>query len=121
MKLLLSFLLLTVSLVSCANNNQSLNVSVKQSGFVVSLPANPTTGYQWSLVGFDKNILTLSSSHFEKPKTDLIGAGGQMSFTFLLKPSKNYPDNTKIKFMYARPWEKNSGVTQSVTVNFLKN
>lgn len=121
MKLLLSYLLLAMSLIACANNDQSLNVSIKKSSFVVSLPANPTTGYQWSVVEFDKNLLTLSSSHFENTKTDRIGAGGQMHFIFLLKPSKNYPNNTEIKLNYARPWEKNSGTAKSVTVNFVKN
>jgi inhibitor of cysteine peptidase len=119
MKLLWGYMLLMVSLISCANNNQSLNVSIKKPGFVVSLPANPTTGYQWSIVEFDKNLLTLSASHFETNKTDRIGAGGDMIFTFLLLPNKNYPKHTEIKFKYARSWEQNTGMTKSVTVNFV--
>lgn len=68
----------------------------------------------------DKNLLKLTSSTFEKPKTNLIGAGGQMYFTFSLQKGKSYPVSTKIQFKYARSWEPGSGEMKNVTVHFIK-
>lgn len=120
MKALLGCVIFSFALISCASNGLSLNVDANASSFVVTLPANPTTGFQWSVVRFDKNLLKLTSSTFEKPKTNLIGAGGQMYFTFSLQKGKSYPVSTKIQFKYARSWEPGSGEMKNVTVHFIK-
>ena len=119
MNLFLSCLLLGLSLVANASDKVSMTVNPTQGGFVVKLNANPTTGFQWKIVRFDKKILTLTNSQYHKPQTNRIGAGGQMFFTFSLNKSKNYPDKTNIVFKYARPWETNSGTIKNVTVNFI--
>ncbi|HAT1797296.1 TPA: protease inhibitor I42 family protein [Legionella pneumophila] len=118
MKKLLSGLLMGFSILACANNDVVINVSSKDPSFIVSLAANPTTGYQWSVVKFDKNLLTLSNSIYEKPKTNLIGAGGKMLFIFNLNKGKTYPAQTKMVFKYARSWEPESGTIKNVTINF---
>ncbi|MCW8443980.1 protease inhibitor I42 family protein [Fluoribacter gormanii] len=120
MKTVLSLLLLGFSTTIQANNNLSMNVNVNDPSFVVTLPANPTTGFQWSIVRFDKDILTLRSSTYERPKTNLIGAGGQMHFTFAKQKGKNYPESTIIVLKYARSWEPNTATLKSITVNFVK-
>lgn len=119
MNAFLGFLLLGFSMMTYAGDDLSINVHVKDPSFIITLPANPTTGYQWSVVHFDKNLLVLSSSKFAKPKTNLIGAGGQMHFVFTLKKSKHYPASTQIKFKYARAWELKSAIVKNVTVNFV--
>lgn len=120
MKLLIGCSILTLSAFAQANDSISINVNKNQSSFVVNLPANPTTGYQWSVLKFDKDLLTLSDSVYQKPETQLIGAGGHMLYTFTLNKSKAYPDTTKLVFKYARPWEKNStGSMQKVVVHFV--
>lgn len=119
MKMLLSWLLMGFSVLSYANNDVVMKFSSKDPSFVVSLAANPTTGYQWSVVKFDKNLLTLSNSIYEKPQTNLIGAGGKMLFIFNLNKGKTYPAQTKMVFKYARSWEPDSGTIKKVTINFV--
>jgi len=120
MNLLLGSLLFGFSVLAYASDHLSLNVNIGEPGFIVTLDANPTTGYQWSVIQFDKALLTLSASNYQKPQNTLIGAGGQMHFTFKLNKGKNYPDSTKIFFKYSRSWEPGSGTEKTVTVNFIK-
>lgn len=107
------------SIMANASDNLSINVTSSQPSFIVSLAANPTTGYQWSAVKFDKDLLTLTSSKYQKPNTKLIGAGGQMLFTFTLNKGKTYPKETNMVFKYARSWEPESGTVKNITVNFV--
>nr|WP_226905636.1 protease inhibitor I42 family protein [Legionella antarctica] len=98
----------------------TLDVDASQSSFVVQLAANPTTGFQWKVVKFDKKLFSLLSSHYKKPQTNLIGAGGEMFFTFTLNKGKSYPAKTNIVFKYARSWEADNSTVKNVTVNFVK-
>jgi len=123
MKISLGFMLLFCSFIVTAtatatSNDLILGVSARQSSFPISLSANPTTGYEWSVVDFDKNLLTLSGAQFVKPDTDLIGAGGHTIFTFSLNAGESYPAKTKMVFKYARSWDENSATIKNVTVNF---
>lgn len=120
MKIFLSCILLGLSMIANADDTLSMNVNPEESSFVVKLAANPTTGFQWSVVKYDKNLLTLSSSQYQKPQTNLIGAGGQMMFTFTLNKGKSRPDKTNLVFKYARSWEPNTATTKNVTVDFTK-
>ncbi|MGL5741073.1 MAG: protease inhibitor I42 family protein [Legionella sp.] len=120
MKTLMGCLLLGFSLMAYANDHMTLNVNVHDPYFVITLPANPTTGFQWSVVRYDENLLTLSNSQYERPNTKLIGAGGQMHLTFRLNKGKTYPASTEIVLKYARSWEPGSATTKNVTVNFVK-
>ena len=119
MNLLMSFVMMLVPLSVYANKALLVNVPKNKSSFVITLEANPTTGYQWSVVSFDKDLLTLSSSYYQGPDSKLIGAGGHMLFTFTLNKEKAYPKTTDLFFSYARPWEKgDTGAKQKVTVHF---
>lgn len=120
MKIVFGCLLLGSSMMVYANENLTLDVLTNSSSFEVMLPANPTTGFQWSVVRFDKNLLILSKSSYERPKTNLIGAGGQMHFIFTLQKKQGYPASTEIVFKYARSWEPASATVKNVTVNFVK-
>jgi inhibitor of cysteine peptidase len=110
-------LLFGYSLIANADD-MSIYVNSNNNDFTVSLNANPTTGYQWKVVSFDKGLLTLADSQYQKPDSKLIGAGGKMLFTFTLNKGKTYPAKTDMVFKYARPWEDKSGTVQKVTVNF---
>lgn len=122
MNILLGSVLLGFSIIANAGTGDDLtiNVNSSQSSFVVQLAANPTTGYQWKVVKFDKGLLSLISSHYQKPQTNLMGAGGQMLFTFTLNKGKSYPTKTNMVFKYARSWEPDSSTLKNVTVNFVK-
>ncbi|KTD59263.1 protease inhibitor I42 family protein [Legionella shakespearei] len=115
--ILLLALLFGYSLMAHADD-VSIDVNSNNKNFTVSLNANPTTGYQWKVVSFDKGLLTLSGSQYQKPNNKLIGAGGKMLFTFTLNKGKTYPAKTDMVFKYARPWEDKGGTVQKVTVNF---
>ncbi|RUR12364.1 protease inhibitor I42 family protein [Legionella sp. km772] len=120
MKFLTSFTLMIASIFAHADDSISMTVPKNQPSFVVNLAANPTTGFQWSVVHFDKDLLALSSSVYQQPDTKLIGAGGRMLFTFSLNKGKAYPQSTELTFKYARPWEKDGSATvQKVTVKFV--
>ena len=119
MNILLGVVLLGFSIIANAGDDLSMNVNSSDTSFVVKLASNPTTGYQWKVVQFDKDLLTLSSSQYQRPQTNLIGAGGQMFYTFTLNKGKSYPKKTKMVFKYERSWEPNSGMVKNVTVNFV--
>jgi|WetSurMetagenome_2_1015567.scaffolds.fasta_scaffold00506_15 predicted secreted protein len=70
--------------------------------FTISLPANPTAGYEWN-ADYDYGLLKQESAGFENaaPDAHLVGVGGASVFVFLpLKPGKS-----TIYFVYKRPWE----------------
>lgn len=119
MRVLLSCLLLGISIMAYADD-ETITVNVKTPEFVINLPANPTTGFQWSVVKYDHGLLTLSSSAYEKPKTNLIGAGGQMHYVFQLNKGKAVPENTVLKFKYGRSWEPKTATLKTIKVNFVK-
>jgi inhibitor of cysteine peptidase len=108
-----------ISFMTNATEALSMDVMNNATSFEVTLAANPTTGFQWTVEKFDKDLLTLTDSEFERPKTKLIGAGGEMKFVFTLNKGKTYPKTTKILFKYSRAWEKGTGKEQTVVVNFV--
>ena len=98
----------------------TLEVDKKSQVFVVSLPANPTTGFEWTLINYDKKLLHPLMKHYSSKKTKLIGSGGDMTFSFGLNKGKTYPATTKLVFCYERSWEKSSnGSCLSVIISFL--
>jgi len=120
MKTLLGGLLLLCSFGVFAMSTMSMTVSAKKNEFSVQLPANPTTGFQWSLIKFDKKLVKMTSKKYIMPKSNLIGAGGKMDFHFSLVSRKPYPQKTQMIFVYARGWEKNTSSTKQVTIHFKK-
>ncbi len=121
MKSILSSLLLLCALCGNAASSMTMNVDPSSPQFVVTLPSNPTTGYQWTATKYDKTMFKMKSSHYIAPKTTLIGASGQMTYTFVLLKGKSYPKVTQMLFTYGRPWEAKGGSVKQVTVKFAKN
>src|SRR5437870_545713 len=60
-------------------------IQPKTSEFEIIQPANPTTGYRWTLISYDKHLLELIRSNYENKKPQLIGSGGKMSWIFKAK------------------------------------
>ena len=110
--------MLLCSLGGYAADSLILTVDPSSPTFVVKLAANPTTGYQWSVATFDKKIFKMTGSHYAAPRTTLIGAGGEMIFTFALTKGQAYPKSTRMSFTYARPWQPKSESLKQVTINF---
>ena len=70
--------------------------------FTISLPANPTTGYEWK-ADYDYVLLKQENAEFERATTETkrVGSGGTSVFVFLpIKPGKS-----TIYFVYKRSWE----------------
>lgn len=82
---------------------------VKSGSFVtVSLPGNPTTGYQWKFASpFDPVLLGLCRDSFlAAPEKEKLGAGGYRYLKFeVLAPGK-----AALDLKYVRPWEHNGEV-----------
>jgi len=119
MNKMICFCLFFFSFSLHAKDVLSINVNKKEKSFVVSLAANPTTGYNWTVTKYDKKLLSLKGAAYQKKQSNLIGSGGQMIFTFSLNQGKTYPAKTTLSFKYARPWEKEGGSDQSVVVHFV--
>lgn len=121
MKILLTSFLLFFLVQAYAADTMIVNVNANQKQFHVNLPANPTTGYQWDVVSFDSLLVQLLYSQYLRPKSNLVGAGGEMQYNFELLPGKIYPAKTIMQFKYHRPWESEGGTVKKVTIYFQKN
>ncbi|MDI9818289.1 MULTISPECIES: protease inhibitor I42 family protein [unclassified Legionella] len=118
MRILFGGLLLAFMTFANAADTMIINVDANQPHFIITLPSNPTTGYQWIVKDYDQSFLRLLSSRYVAPQNKLIGAGGNMIFTFELIKGKTYPQNTKMTFKYVRPWESDNGTLQKISINF---
>jgi len=99
--------------------NIAINVDPGQSRFLIALPANPSTGYQWSIKGYDRAVINMIHSEYRAPNQPLIGSGGTMYYTFEVIGTSDLPATTIITFEYGRPWEKTAiKQKQVVVVNF---
>ena len=95
-----------------------IHVTAGDKTFQVALPSNPTTGYQWTVKSYDTQLLKLFSSLYTPSKSNLVGAGGAMVFSFERLNPASVPKKTVMEFSYARPWEKGNATSQTVTVIF---
>lgn len=85
-------------------------IVVKKSNPIVriTLPANPTTGYSWSLKSYDNNIVVPVTRKFFPPSSKkLTGAPGYEVWTFRVN-LKGFvvPQITSINLIYLRPWDE---------------
>lgn len=95
-------------------------VSATQRMFMIQMPANPTTGYMWTVKSYDRRVLKfLRKKYIPAGNKMLMGAGGYMNFYFLVC-GESRPLQTQVNLLYARPWEKGSGEITPVTVVFTK-
>lgn len=116
--IMMTLLCLVVSSVQAADKQMTINVKAKDSAFEVTLPANPTTGYQWTLQKYDKTLVKAGDEHFLVPQSGLMGASGFSVFNFQVKSGVQRPASTTLVFRYARSWEPGSARTETVTVRF---
>ncbi len=101
--------LTATSLLSCAAPKAAVYVDPTQTifakvneEFTIGIPANPTTGYQWT-ASHDTSLLSLVGSEYKASKQakGLVGAGGVQYFKFkALKAGM-----ARISFSYQRPAE----------------
>lgn len=83
--------------------------------FKIELQSNPSTGYRWHLVFFDKSILKLISSEFEPNTANQIGTAGTQRFNF----EATKEGTTSIKLIYKRSWEGETIKSNEFFVNVI--
>jgi inhibitor of cysteine peptidase len=111
--------LLSIALSGCsteakiyADSGRGINTGVNQE-FTIALGSNITTGYSWQPI-YDANVLALVNKEYkadDKTGRQVVGSGGTEYFHFkALKKGE-----TKINFVYYRPWETPTPQDQSQT------
>ncbi|WP_432798613.1 protease inhibitor I42 family protein [Poriferisphaera sp. WC338] len=115
--------------------NGSYRVTEKDNGALVyinigqrlyvSLKANPTTGYLWTLGQDQPAVLNplgepvYTPTKETKPNGELVGSGGTSTWTFLAQKT----GITNVRFIYHRPWEADEkpAKTYRITVHVIKD
>jgi inhibitor of cysteine peptidase len=99
-----------------AQNNIVKNITVSPHGVItVTLGSNGSTGYQWGDAVIDNADQLEQTSHnsVAATQTNLAGAPGKETFTFLAKVA----GSATIKLSYGRPWEGGEKGTYTLTIN----
>jgi len=108
-----NFIAITILLLICsiarADNftdpTKPIMVGKASSLFTIKLKANPTTGFNWFLVSYDRNLIKPISRNYYAPNTKLVGAPGYEKWIFRVKPvGFIVPQITNIKLVYTRSW-----------------
>lgn len=117
--LILASIACILSGLGCASDGMQLPLKNGTQNFTFSLDANPSTGFQWSVNGYDSNQLEFLGSEYQGKKPILIGSGGKQVFKFnVINPTAKL--DTKIVLSYARSWDKSSAKKQTVHVFYNK-
>jgi inhibitor of cysteine peptidase len=96
--------------VTEAQNGEALTL-VKGQEFILTLPGNPTTGYQWTVPQGFEATLPLRDSSYE-PESNAIGSGGHYTFRFQAAQT----GIVNLRLTYGRSWEPEPIDTFSLTV-----
>lgn len=99
-----------------SEDKSNIAVLSDQPQFIIQLKSNPSTGYSWFLREYDRNLFKPIKHEYQKPDSHLMGAGGYELWTFQTLPGAfAVPQQSSIRFVYARPWQ---GVDNSSQVLF---
>lgn len=98
-------------------NGEEVTAFIGQQ-ILVSLPGNPTTGYQWSIKSLAGDSVRqtgkLEFVPFKTPEPNMVGAGGRYNAGFeAIKPGP-----ATLQMYYTRPWEKDDPLAESFTLTF---
>ena len=94
------------------DSGKTIEVAVGQK-ILVQLSANPTTGYQWSVLGKLAPLVFVKSDYAPNPQAaDRMGAGGTQALRFTAKSA----GKVELKLGYARPWEKDMAPAKTFVV-----
>ena len=88
--------------LTAADNGSEIELK-KGQALVITLEANPTTGYTWDVVEEprDEQVLRQVGEIEFKQESDLIGAGGVQIIRFEVVNA----GRAALKLIYHRPWE----------------
>jgi inhibitor of cysteine peptidase len=117
---LLPFFLLLIAfsvkaMPTYSDASKTITIAKGTTEFMIQLRANPTTGYSWFLQYFDHKLLQATDHQYIPNQPKLMGSGGVTQWVFKVKSSAfNTTQTTKIKFLYARPWNMKEGASGAV-------
>ena len=94
-----------------ADQNRSIKVP-RGAVFSISLKENPTTGFNWQLQPFPKNLLALDSDHYALAAESGVGGGGIRRFQFRAVSA----GSATIRLRYRRAWEPASRSAREFTI-----
>jgi inhibitor of cysteine peptidase len=91
----------------------AIAVTKDNPDFSIKLKSNPSTGFSWFLREYNPNLMTPNKYVVIPPEKKLVGASGYEVWTFHMT-SKAFvvPQQTMIRFVYARPWSANDQTKQ---------
>lgn len=88
-------------------------VTITGNQFTITLPANPTTGYEWN-ANFNSTFVNLVENKFIPATGEgKVGVGGEQLFTFIALKT----GTTDITLIYKRSWEQNFVDQRIFTIN----
>lgn len=94
------------------DNNKEISMQVGNQ-LTITLPGNPSTGYNWEVQSGDTAILGMvGEAQFVSDNSDLVGAGGKLTLTFEALKS----GSTTLELVYHRAWETDVAPLQTFTV-----
>lgn len=96
-------------------DGQNVTLAVGQ-GLIVTLDANPTTGYAWVVGSLDQNVVKQNGSpeYEQDPNPDgMVGVGGKSVLNFVAAA----PGATTLVLEYKRAWEQGVEPAKRFTVN----
>ncbi len=96
------------------DNDGTFDVNVDEV-ITITLPANPSTGYEWAVAEINAGIVLYEGSDFKQSETDAVGSDGEEVLQFRAVRD----GSTSIELKYWRSWEGDSSIsdTFSVTIN----
>jgi inhibitor of cysteine peptidase len=97
--------------LSESNSGAALDVD-RGTTLVVRLPANPSTGYSWSLVTSGGSVLSQGEPTLvpDAPADERVGAGGTESWSFTAQSR----GEQELRFEYRRAWERDTPPAKSL-------
>ncbi|MFE3256329.1 protease inhibitor I42 family protein [Nocardia sp. NPDC059091] len=101
--------------VGADSDGKDVSLAVGQ-GLIVTLEANPTTGYAWMLGGLDQNVVKQNGSpeYEQDPNPDgKVGVGGKSVSNFVAVAA----GSTRLSLEYKRAWEQGVEPAKSFTLN----
>lgn len=93
-------------------NNITLN---KGQALIITLEANPTTGYTWEVAEVNANIIRQVGEIEFQPESGAIGAGGLQT----IRLEAVNAGETPLRLVYHRTWEKDVEPQKTFSVQVL--
>jgi len=91
----------------------AIAITKDKPDFSIKLKSNPSTGFSWFLREYNPSLVTPIKYVMLPPERKLVGASGYEVWTFHMTPQAFIvPQQTMVRFVYARSWSTNDQMKQ---------